>query len=173
MDLASTAIVQARVQSNSAFDLNVAVLAINPPFEANSDFLYPPPFSWTHETITQPYLSKEHLARFHSLSSFFFHLVFTTHRTSSFEHCNRTKTAKPTTMVKPRPIVVGSPARNSHATENEVGERTPEMIRTRFQRFASTAPFFPAGPRIMQGGQGGIAFGANTSSSGEHDLNAT
>ncbi|KAI6390481.1 hypothetical protein MCOR20_011549 [Pyricularia oryzae] len=68
-------------------------------------------------------------------------------------------------MVKPRPIVVGSPARNSHATEDEVGERTPEMIRTRFQRFASTAPFFPAGPRIMQGGQGGIAFGANTSSS--------
>ncbi|TLD23952.1 hypothetical protein PspLS_06735 [Pyricularia sp. CBS 133598] len=67
-------------------------------------------------------------------------------------------------MVKPKDIVVGTPARNSRATEDDAGERTPEMIRTRFQRFISAAPFFPAGPRIMQGGQGGSTFGSDTSS---------
>ncbi|KAI6377515.1 hypothetical protein MCOR25_002496 [Pyricularia grisea] len=67
-------------------------------------------------------------------------------------------------MVKPTPIVVGTPTRKSRATEDEVGERTPELLRSGFQRFISTAPFFPAGPRIMQGGQGGIIFGGDGSS---------
>ncbi|TLS27080.1 hypothetical protein PpBr36_04578 [Pyricularia pennisetigena] len=66
-------------------------------------------------------------------------------------------------MVKSSEIVVSTPAPKSRAAQEEAGERTPDLIRTHFQGFASTAPFFRAGPRIIQGWHGSNTFGADTS----------